>query len=84
MLAGLDIAERISCGSALKFGLVAEGRADIYPRLGTVCEWDVAAGHALVRAAGGSVRRPDGSALPYGRTDASYRVTGFVARGADA
>lgn len=84
LLADLDVAERISCGSALKFGLVAEGRADIYPRLGTVCEWDVAAGHALVRAAGGSVRRPDGSPLPYGRTDADYRVHGFVARGADA
>ncbi|MCK0209667.1 3'(2'),5'-bisphosphate nucleotidase CysQ [Starkeya koreensis] len=84
ILAGLDVAERISCGSALKFGLVAEGRADIYPRLGTVCEWDVAAGHALVRAAGGSVRRPDGSALPYGCTDADYRVHGFIARGAEA
>ena len=84
LLAELDIAERISCGSALKFGLVAEGRADIYPRLGTVCEWDVAAGHALVRAAGGSVSRPDGTPLPYGRTAESYRVTGFVARGAGA
>lgn len=84
LLDGLDVAESISCGSALKFGLVAEGRADIYPRLGTVCEWDVAAGHAVVRAAGGSVRRPDGSPLPYGRTDANYRVTGFIARGAEA
>ncbi|ADH89888.1 3'(2'),5'-bisphosphate nucleotidase [Ancylobacter novellus DSM 506] len=84
ILAELDVAERISCGSALKFGLVAEGRADIYPRLGTVCEWDVAAGHALVRAAGGSVCRPDGSPLPYGRTEAAYRVHGFIARGAAA
>lgn len=84
ILADLNVAERISCGSALKFGLVAEGRADIYPRLGTVCEWDVAAGHALVRAAGGSVCRPDGSPLPYGRTEAAYRVHGFIARGAAA
>lgn len=83
-LADLDVAQSISCGSALKFGLVAEGRADLYPRFGTVCEWDVAAGHAVVRAAGGSVRRPDGSALPYGRTEADYRVNGFIARGAEA
>lgn len=82
LLASLDIGERISCGSALKFGLVAEGRADIYPRLSTVCEWDVGAGHALVRAAGGSVRRPDGTALRYGRTEAKYRVPAFVAYGA--
>lgn len=81
-LADLDVAESISCGSALKFGLVAEGRADLYPRFGTVCEWDVAAGHAVVRAAGGSVRRPDGGALPYARTQADYRVHGFIARGA--
>ncbi|GLK72686.1 3'(2'),5'-bisphosphate nucleotidase CysQ [Ancylobacter dichloromethanicus] len=83
-LAERDIAETISCGSALKFGLVAEGRADLYPRFGTVCEWDVAAGHAVVRAAGGSVCRPDGSALPYARTEAGYRVHGFIARGAEA
>mgnify|MGYP001810886960 CR=1 FL=1 len=81
-LADLDIAEKISCGSALKFGLVAEGRADLYPRFGTVCEWDVAAGHAVVRAAGGSVCRPDGSPLPYARTGADYRVHGFIVRGA--
>ncbi|WP_371347144.1 3'(2'),5'-bisphosphate nucleotidase CysQ [Ancylobacter sp. IITR112] len=83
-LGDLDIAESISCGSALKFGLVAEGRADLYPRFGTVCEWDVAAGHAVLRAAGGSVCRPDGSALPYGRTQEDYRVHGFIARGAAA
>ncbi|MFK8250452.1 3'(2'),5'-bisphosphate nucleotidase CysQ [Ancylobacter terrae] len=83
-LADFEIAERISRGSALKFGLVAEGRADLYPRLGTVCEWDVAAGHALIVAAGGSVTRPDGTPLPYGRRDAAYRVPAFIARGAPA
>ena len=46
--------------------------------------WDVAGGFALVRAAGGSVRRPDGSALPYARTQADYRVHGFIARGREA
>ena len=83
LLAGLDVAERISCGSALKFGVVAEGRADIYPRLGTVCEWDVAAGHAIILAAGGTVLRPDGTALPYGRTAESYLVPAFIVRGAE-
>ncbi|WP_306890918.1 3'(2'),5'-bisphosphate nucleotidase CysQ [Ancylobacter amanitiformis] len=82
LLDTLDVAERITIGSALKFGLVAEGSADLYPRLGTVCEWDVAAGHALLLAAGGSVRRPDGSPLPYGRTASQYRVPAFIAFGA--
>ena len=83
LLAGLDVATRMSCGSALKFGVVAEGRADIYPRLGTVCEWDVAAGHAIILAAGGTVLRPDGTALPYGRTAESYLVPAFIVRGAE-
>ncbi|HSI39723.1 MAG TPA: 3'(2'),5'-bisphosphate nucleotidase CysQ [Xanthobacteraceae bacterium] len=84
LLAKLDIAERQSCGSALKFALVAEGHADFYPRLGPVSEWDVAAGHAIVVAAGGAVTRPDGTALPYGRTEARYGVPAFVAWGRGA
>ncbi|MBS7537461.1 3'(2'),5'-bisphosphate nucleotidase CysQ [Ancylobacter lacus] len=81
LLDRLGVAERVSCGSALKFGLVAEGRADLYPRLSPVMEWDVAAGHALLRAAGGSVTRPDGTPLPYGREEAGYLVPGFLAKG---
>lgn len=81
LLDALAVTERVSCGSALKFGLVAEGLADIYPRLSPVCEWDVAAGHAVLRAAGGSVTRPDGSPLPYGRTGERYLVPAFLARG---
>lgn len=77
-----QVAERIPAGSALKFGLLAEGKVDLYPRLGTVMEWDSAAGHALVAAAGGSVTRPDGSPLTYGHADASYKVHGFIAWGA--
>lgn len=84
LLATLDIGQRVSCGSALKFGLLAEGLADIYPRLSPVSEWDVAAGHALLRAAGGSVTRPDGTPLPYGRTGAGYIVPAFLARGRPA
>lgn len=82
LIARYPVAERIPAGSALKFGLLAEGKVDLYPRLGTVMEWDSAAGHALVSAAGGSVTRPDGSALTYGHADAGYKVHGFVAWGA--
>jgi 3'(2'), 5'-bisphosphate nucleotidase len=72
-------AERRACGSALKFALLAEGRADLYPRLGPTSEWDVAAGHALLLAAGGDVRKPDGQPLRYGATDS--RIAGFIAAG---
>lgn len=53
-------------GSALKFCRIAEGNADLYVRLGPTMEWDTAAGHALLAAAGGAVRGPDGAPLPYG------------------
>lgn len=84
LLAGYQVAERIPAGSALKFGLLAEGLADFYPRLGTVMEWDCAAGHALVNAAGGRVSRPDGSPLTYGHTERGFKVDGFLAFGANA
>ena len=68
-----------SCGSALKFCRIAEGAADLYPRLAPTSEWDVAAGHALVVAAGGAVMAPDGGLLSYGGE--GFRVAGFVAWG---
>jgi 3'(2'), 5'-bisphosphate nucleotidase len=71
--------EKIPCGSALKFCLLAEGSADLYPRLGPTSEWDIAAGHAVLVAAGGAVRMPDGSALRYGRGE--FRIGGFIASG---
>jgi len=80
-LARLPIAERVSCGSAVKFCQVAEGAADVYPRLSTTCEWDVAAGHALLVAAGGVLTTPEGQPLGYGRCDADFRVPAFVAWG---
>jgi 3'(2'), 5'-bisphosphate nucleotidase len=58
-LSGLNVTERISAGSALKFCFVAEGRADIYPRFAPTWEWDTAAGHALLLEAGGRVIRTD-------------------------
>ena len=75
------VRERIACGSALKFCQLAEGRVDIYPRLATTCEWDVAAGHALLTAAGGSVLAPDGSPLRYGQQEEHFRIPAFVAWG---
>ena len=72
-------AERIPCGSALKFGLLAEGVADFYPRLGPTSAWDVAAGHAVLFAAGGDVRKPDGNPLRYSAAD--VLIAGFIAVG---
>ena len=57
----------VSVGSSLKFCIVAEGKADIYPRASPTSEWDTAAGHAVLLAAGGMVDGPDGSALRYGK-----------------
>ncbi len=72
--------EMLSCGSALKFARIAEGLADVYPRLATTCEWDVAAGHALILAAGGTLTAPDGAALTYGHAK-DFRIPGFIAWG---
>ena len=66
LLDRLGVKTRLPCGSALKFCRIAEGAADLYPRLATTCEWDVAAGHALVEAAGGAVTSPSGAPLRYG------------------
>lgn len=54
-------------GSSLKMGMIAAGEADLYPRFGPTMEWDTAAGHAIVNAAGGAVLQPDGSPLIYGK-----------------
>jgi 3'(2'), 5'-bisphosphate nucleotidase len=81
LLARLQVTERFARGSAVKFCQLAEGTADIYPRLSTTCEWDVAAGHAVLTAAGGTVTAPDGAPLRYGRTLENFRVAAFVAWG---
>src|SRR5262249_54100092 len=59
-------AVRAELGSAVKFGRVAEGKVDIYPRLAPTCEWDVAAGHAVVTAAGGKITDSQGAPLRFG------------------
>jgi 3'(2'), 5'-bisphosphate nucleotidase len=80
-LANLPVAQRLSLGSAVKFCQIAEGQADVYPRLSTTCEWDVAAGHAVLAAAGGIMTTPEGGTLSYGQWDQGFRVPGFIAWG---
>ena len=73
------VLRRVAVGSSLKFGLLASGQADIYPRLGRTMEWDTAAGHAVLRAAGGEVRDLTGVPLRYGK--AGFENPHFVAQG---
>jgi 3'(2'), 5'-bisphosphate nucleotidase len=73
--------ERIASGSALKLCRVAEGKADVYPRLSPVCQWDLAAGDAIVTAAGGLVTTPAGLPLTYDMTSKRFLVDGFIAWG---
>jgi 3'(2'), 5'-bisphosphate nucleotidase len=81
LLARLPVTGRLTCGSAIKFCRLAEGAADVYPRLSQTCEWDVAAGHAVLVAAGGEVTKPDGTPLPYGRIAERFLIPGFIAVG---
>jgi 3'(2'), 5'-bisphosphate nucleotidase len=67
--------------SSLKLCMVAEGSADIYPRHGPTMEWDIAAGHAVLIAAGGSLTQPDGTPFLYGKADLGFTNGWFVARG---
>ena len=76
-----QIADRIVAGSAIKFCYVAEGKADLYPRLGPTSEWDTAAGHAVINAAGGSVVRLDQTPFLYGKASDKYLNPGFLAVG---
>ena len=78
-LEGVGAGEHVSVGSSLKFCVVAEGKADIYPRLSPTSEWDTAAGHAVLLAAGGRVDGPDGMPLHYGKR--AFINRGFVATG---
>ncbi|MBR1150735.1 3'(2'),5'-bisphosphate nucleotidase CysQ [Bradyrhizobium sp. JYMT SZCCT0428] len=74
-------AARAELGSAVKFGRVAEGAVDIYPRLSPTCEWDVAAGHAVVTAAGGKITDSTGAALHFGCGREDFIVSEFIAWG---
>jgi 3'(2'),5'-bisphosphate nucleotidase len=74
-----EVASRVSRGSSLKICMVATGEADLYPRLAPTCEWDIAAGDAVLRAAGGTLQAPDGAPMPYGKP--KFFNVGFVAAG---
>lgn len=86
-VARFDVADFRSAGSSLKFCLVACGEADLYPRFGRTMEWDTAAGDAVLRAAGGRMTCPDGSAFLYGKRnqghDADFANGPFIAAAPD-
>ncbi len=71
----------VAAGSSLKFCLVAAAEADLYPRHGRTMEWDTAAGHAILRGAGGSVTQFDGAPFLYGKEEDGFANPYFVARG---
>jgi 3'(2'), 5'-bisphosphate nucleotidase len=79
-LDGLPQATVIQCGSSIKFCRIAEGAADLYPRFAPTHDWDIAAGHAILKAAGGAVTALDGSRLVYGSDD--LLIPAFLASGA--
>lgn len=76
---GLGVVEDVSIGSSLKFCLLAEGRAQLYPRLTPTCEWDTAAGQAVLEAAGGVVLRLDGKPLDCGHPELDFLNPFFIA-----
>ena len=80
-LARHAITETVSGGSSIKFCLLAEGKADVYPRFGRTMEWDTAAGHAILSAAGGVVLDETGMPLLYGKTHRGMDNPGFIAWG---
>ena len=80
-LARFAQAQRYMCGSSVKFCHLAQGDADLYPRLSPTHEWDIAAGCAILTAAGGKVTDPDGKPLIFGRAADKFLVPGFIAWG---
>lgn len=80
-LSRLPVDKRYPCGSSVKFCHIAEGAADIYPRMSPTSEWDVAAGCAILAAAGGKVTTPDGGPLTFGHIERKFLVPGFIAWG---
>ena len=61
------VKDKVSAGSSLKFLMLCENKAQIYPRLGLTSEWDIAASHAIINAAGGSIKLLDGSCVKYNK-----------------
>lgn len=71
----------LAMDSSAKICMLAEGAADIYPRHGTTMEWDIAAAHAVLEAAGGTLKTPEGAPFVYGKADRGFKNGWFVARG---
>ena len=71
----------LALDSSIKLCRIADGTADLYPRHGPTSEWDIAAAHAVLAAAGGSVLTPDGGPFLYGKAQDQFRNGWFVARG---
>lgn len=80
-MTGLQVTETLQFSSSLKFGVLADGGADLYARLSPTSEWDTAAGHAILNAAGGFVVTQDGGSLTYGKIAESFLNPGFIAWG---
>jgi len=80
-LDGLGVTERVHIGSSLKFCLLARGDADVYARFGPISEWDTAAGHAVLVAAGGAVVPRDPGSWSYGNAAGGFLARPFVAWG---
>lgn len=80
-LDGYNVLERKAVSSSLKFGLLARGQWDVYARMGPTSEWDTAAGHAVLSAAGGCVTNLDGTPLSYGNAKRRFLNPDFVAWG---
>lgn len=83
-LSDYKIEKLVKRGSSLKICAIAAGKADLYPRFGPTCEWDTAAGHAVLLAAGGTITDTDGNPLRYGKAADKFLNPEFIARSADA
>lgn len=77
----VKVNELVNAGSSLKFCRLAEAKADLYPRFGRTMEWDTAAGHAVLLAAGGKVLTTDGLPLAYGKREQGFANPAFIASG---
>ncbi len=80
-IATFKVEKCITAGSSLKFCRIAQGQADLYPRFGRTMEWDTAAGHAVLAAAGGTVTTPDHQPFVYGKAELGFANGAFIAQG---
>lgn len=78
-LSGYKVAKLLKRGSSLKICAIAAGKADLYPRFGPTCEWDTAAGDAVLRSAGGMITDLQGNDLIYGKADRKFLNPEFIA-----